>query len=99
MANDKKSPNEAAKLFEGIIKASVSGNPKPKGKKNYFMTPEKLLNLGYLPMDKRYFYQNPNDLTHTIKLQGGKLHINTDSKNAGAVLEIMKKLDSQLKEE
>ena len=27
-----KSPKEAAKLFEGIVKAAVSGNPKPKKK-------------------------------------------------------------------
>jgi len=28
----KKTPKEASKLFEGIIKASVAGNPKPKKK-------------------------------------------------------------------
>ena len=28
-----KSPEEASKLFSGIIKASVKGNPKPKEKK------------------------------------------------------------------
>ncbi len=27
------SPKEAAKIFDAIIKASVSGNPKPKAKK------------------------------------------------------------------
>lgn len=36
MAKEKKTktPKEAAKLFEGIVKAAVSGNPKPKPKKN-----------------------------------------------------------------
>lgn len=33
MAKKKKSPKEAAKLFESIIKAAVKGNPKPKTKK------------------------------------------------------------------
>jgi hypothetical protein len=28
----KKTPKEASKLFESIIKASVAGNPKPKKK-------------------------------------------------------------------
>jgi hypothetical protein len=31
-APKKKSPKKASQLFEGIIKASVSGNPKPKEK-------------------------------------------------------------------
>jgi len=30
--NKKKTPKEASNLFEKIIKASVSGNPKPKEK-------------------------------------------------------------------
>jgi len=29
----KKTPKEASKLFEGIMKASVKGNPRPKSKK------------------------------------------------------------------
>lgn len=29
----KKSPKEAATIFESVIKAAVKGNPKPKGKK------------------------------------------------------------------
>jgi len=33
MSKKKKSPKEASKLFESIIKASVKGNPKPKKKK------------------------------------------------------------------
>jgi len=30
----KKSPKEASNLFHSIMKASVSGNPKPKAKKS-----------------------------------------------------------------
>jgi hypothetical protein len=30
----KKTPKEAAKLFDALIKAGVSGNPKPKAKKH-----------------------------------------------------------------
>jgi hypothetical protein len=30
----KKSPKKASSIFHGIVKASVSGNPKPKGKQN-----------------------------------------------------------------
>jgi hypothetical protein len=33
MAQEKKKPEEASKLFHNIIKASVKGNPKPKPKK------------------------------------------------------------------
>jgi hypothetical protein len=33
MADKKKTPKEASKLFFDILKASVSGNPKPKPKK------------------------------------------------------------------
>jgi hypothetical protein len=32
MQKDKKSPKETASIFKAIIKASVSGNPKPKKK-------------------------------------------------------------------
>lgn len=30
----KKTPKQAANIFESIIKASVSGNPKPKAKRD-----------------------------------------------------------------
>lgn len=33
MSKKKKTPKQAANVFESIIKASVSGNPKPKAKK------------------------------------------------------------------
>ena len=33
MSKKKKTPKDAANIFESIIKASVKGNPKPKPKK------------------------------------------------------------------
>ena len=33
MEQDKKKPKEASELFQNIMKASVSGNPKPNAKK------------------------------------------------------------------
>lgn len=34
MAQDKKKPKEASEIFQNIMKASVSDNPKPKPKKD-----------------------------------------------------------------
>lgn len=33
MKEDKRTPKETAKIFEAMVTASVSGNPKPKPKK------------------------------------------------------------------
>ena len=33
MADDKKTPKETAEIFNAMVNASVSGNPKPKRKK------------------------------------------------------------------
>jgi hypothetical protein len=38
---DKNSPKKTASIFESIIKASVSGNPKPKDKKKKSKTVKK----------------------------------------------------------